>query len=80
MKVEEKKKAYEELLQCRSRGKYERYKAKNVEVKRRVAEAKRNASNNWGQKLGRAYEDNKRKFWKELKREQGKVIKKRKIQ
>ena len=68
MKVEEKKKAYEEWLQCRSREKYERYKAKNVEVKRCVAEAKRAASNRWGQKLSREYEENKRKFWKELKR------------
>ena len=68
MKVEEKKKAYEEWLQCRSREKYEIYKEKNVEVKRRVAEAKRNASNNWGRKLGGAYEDNKKMFWKELKR------------
>ena len=67
-KVEEKKKAYEEWLQCRSREKYEIYKEKNVEVKRRVAEAKRNASNNWGRKLGGAYEDNKKMFWKELKR------------
>ena len=68
MKVGEKKKAYEEWLQCRSREKYDRHKAKNVEMKRRVAEAKRTATNNSGQNLGRAYEDNKRMFWKELKR------------
>ena len=68
MKVEEKKKAYEEWLQCRSREKYVRYKAKNVEVKRCVAEAKRAANNRWGEQLGSAYEENKRKFWKEIKR------------
>ena len=68
MKVEEKKKAYEEWLQCRSREKYEIYKAKNVEVKRRVAEAKKEANNRWGRNLSEAYEVNKRKFWKELKR------------
>ena len=68
MKVEEKKKAYEEWLQCKSIEKYERYKEKNVEVKRSVAEAKRKANNEWGQKLSREYEENKRKFWKELKR------------
>ena len=68
MKVEEKKRAYEEWLQCRSREKYEIYKEKNVGVKRSVAEAKRNASNDWGRKLGGAYEENKRMFWKELKR------------
>ena len=68
MKVEEKKKAYEEWLQCRSREKYERYKEKNVAVKRHVAEAKRAANNRWGQKLSEEYEENKKKFWKELKR------------
>ena len=68
LKVEEKKKTNEEWLQCKSIEKYERYKAKNVEVKRRVAEAKKRANNEWGQKLSREYEENKRKFWKELKR------------
>ena len=68
LKVKEKKKAYEEWLQCKSSEKYERYKAKKVEVKRCVAEAKRAANNRWGQMLTGAYEDNKRKFWKEIKR------------
>ena len=67
-KVEEKKRAFGEWLQCKSREKYESYKAKNVEVKRFVAEAKRMANDRWGQKLGREYEENKKKFWKELKR------------
>ena len=46
MKVEEKRKAYEDWLQCRSREKYERYKVKRVEVKRHVAEAKRTVNRN----------------------------------
>ena len=67
-KVEEKKKAYEEWLQCGSREKYERYKAINVEVKRMVREAKRAANDKWGRDFGRSYEENKKKFWKEFKR------------
>ena len=35
MKVEEKKRAFEEWLQCNSMEKYERYREKNVETKRR---------------------------------------------
>ena len=60
--VEGKKKEFEEWLQCRTREKYEIYKAKNVEVKRRVTEAKRAANDRWGQGLSRAYEENKKKF------------------
>ena len=41
MKVEEKKRAFEEWLQCNSMEKYERYRDKNVETKRKVEEAKR---------------------------------------
>ena len=67
-KVEEKKKAFEEWLQSNSREKYERYKEKNVEVKRRVDEAKRAANHRWGQDFGRSYVENKKKFWKEAKR------------
>ena len=68
MKVEEKKKAFEEWLQGGSWEKYERYRVKNVEVKRKVDEAKRAADNRWGQGFGRLYEENKKKFWKEFKR------------
>ena len=41
MKAEEKKRAFEEWLQCNSVEKYERYREKNVEAKRKVEEAKR---------------------------------------
>ena len=39
-----------------------------MEIKHQVAVAKREANNRWGQNLSDAYEENKRKFWKELKR------------
>ena len=68
VKVEEKKNAFEEWLQCGRREKYERYKALNREVKQMVREAKRAANNRWGQDFTRAFEENKKKFWKELKR------------
>ena len=40
MKVEEKKRAFEEWLQCNSVEKYERYREKNVEAKRKVEKQK----------------------------------------
>ena len=47
MKVEEKKKAFEEWLQCNSVEKYERYREKNVEAKQKVEEAKRMSNFKW---------------------------------
>ena len=68
MKVEEKKRAYEEWLQCKNDESYERYKEKKAEVKREVKEAKRAADFRWGQGFGRDFEQDKKKFWKEVKR------------
>ena len=68
MKVEEKKRAFEEWLQCNSVEKYERYREKNVEAKRKVEEAKRMSNFKWGQDFDRSYEVNKEKFWKEVRR------------
>ena len=68
MKVEEKKWAFEEWLQCNSVEKYESYREKNVEAKRKVEEAKRMSNFNWGQDFDRSYEENKKKFWKEVRR------------
>ena len=68
MKVEEKKRAFEEWLQCNSVEKYERYREKNVEAKRKVEEAKRMSNFKWGQDFDRSYEENKKKFWKEVRR------------
>ena len=64
MKMEEKKRAFGEWLQCNSMEKYERYREKNVETKRKVEEAKRMSSFKWGQDFDRSYEENKKKFWK----------------
>ena len=68
MKVEEKKRAFEEWLQCDSMENYERYREKKVETKRKVDEEKRLANVRWGQDFDRSYEVNKKKFWKEVKR------------
>lgn len=68
VKVEEKKRAFEEWLQSNSIEKYEKYREQKVEVKRKVREAKRAADLRWGQGLGQSYEENKKKFWKEVKR------------
>ena len=68
MKVDEKKRAFEEWLQSNSRENYERYKEKKVEAKRKVDEEKRLANFRWGQDFSRSYEENKKKFWKEVKR------------
>ena len=68
MKVEEKKRASEEWLQCNSVEKYERYREKNVEAKRKVEEEKRMSNFKWGQDFDRPYEENKKKFWKEVRR------------
>ena len=61
MKVEEKKRAFEEWLQCNSVEKHERYREKNVEAKRMVKEAKRMSNFKWGQDFDRSYEENKKK-------------------
>ena len=68
IKVEEKKRAFEEWLQCNSMEKYERYREKNVETKRKVEEAKRMSKFKWRQDFGRSYEENKKKFWKEVRK------------
>ena len=65
MKLEEKKRSFEEWLQCNSVEKYERYREKNVEAKRKVEEAKRMSNFKWGQDFDRSYKENKKKFWKE---------------
>ena len=62
MKVEEKKRAFEEWLQCNSVEKHERYREKNVEAKQKVEEAKRMSNFKWGQDFDRSYEENKKNF------------------
>ena len=48
--------------------KYERYREKNVETKRKVKEAKRMSNLKWGQDFDRLYEEDKKKSWKEVRR------------
>ena len=60
MKVEEKKMAFEEWLQCNSMEKYERYREKNVETEWKVEEVKRMSNFRWGQDFNRSYEENKK--------------------
>ena len=62
MKVEEKKRAFEEWLPFNSMEKYERYREKNVETKQKVEEAKRMSDFKWGQDFDISYEENKKKF------------------
>ena len=45
--------------------KYERYREKNVETKRKVEEAKRMSNFKRGQDFDRSYEESKKKFWEE---------------
>ena len=81
MKVEEKKRAFEEWLQCNSMEKYERYREKNVETKRKVEEAKSMSNLDGGQDFNRSYEENKKevserseeskKSWIEGRRDSG---------
>ena len=68
VKVLEKKKAFEEWLQCDSRENYEKYQEKKAEAKRKVNEEKRRANFRWGQAFNGTFEENKKKFWKEVKR------------
>ena len=62
MKVEEKMRAFEEWLQCNSMEKYETYREKSVETKRKVEEVKRVSNFRWGQDFDRSYEENKKTF------------------
>ena len=48
--------------------KHERYREKNVESERKVEEAKRMSNFKWGQDFDRSYEENKKKFWKEVRK------------
>ena len=48
--------------------KYEGYRGKNVEAKRKVDQAKRMSNFKWGQDFDRSYEENKERFWKEVRK------------
>ena len=40
----------------------------NVETKRKVEETKRMSNFKWGQDFDRSYQENKKKFWKEVRK------------
>ena len=48
--------------------KYERCREKNVETKQKVEEVKRMSNFKWEQDFDRSCEENKKKFWKEVRR------------
>ena len=62
--VAENRRDFEEWLQRRDRVTFDRYRAQRVVVK----VAKRIADRRWGERLGNDFEDNKKMFWKEVKR------------
>ncbi len=66
--VSEKRHAYEVWLQRKDEEAYERYKEKRTQVKRVVCNAKTSADDRWGRKLTSKFQENKKMFWKEVKR------------
>ena len=64
----EKRRAFEEWLQRRDRVTYDRYRAQRVAVKLAVQAAKRMADRRWGERLGNNFEENKKMFYREVKR------------
>ena len=63
-----KKRAYERWLQKKDDVTYEYYKGERNRVKRIVKEAKLRADERWGQKMTESFGENKKMFWKEVKR------------
>ena len=72
--VEEKRKAYKKMLQrnvpdeVRERQKRE-YKDRNALVKRLVRESKERVDEDFGRKLSAEYVQNKKLFWREVRKE-----------
>ncbi|MCP4264721.1 MAG: hypothetical protein GY777_03945, partial [Candidatus Brocadiaceae bacterium] len=66
--VAEKRRAFEEWLQKKDDLSYERYRVKRNLVKQIVKEAKRVADMRWGMRLSGNFKENKKMFWKEVKR------------
>ena len=67
MKVEEKKRGHLRNGCCVTMWKSMKDIEKNVEAKRKVEEAKRMSGFKWGLDFDRSYEENKMKFWKEVR-------------
>ena len=66
--VMEKKRAYEVWLQRGGQEAYESYRGKRRMVKRVVGKAKKAANDRWGRELTESFGQNKKMFWKEVKR------------
>ena len=66
--VSEKKRAYEVWLQSGSLEDYECYKGRRKMVKRVVKNAKKVTNEKWERKLTENFEENKKMFWKEVKK------------
>ena len=49
--------------------KYKRYREKSVETEQKVEEGKRMSYFKWGQDFDRSYEENKKKFWEEVRKD-----------
>ena len=66
--IERKKKAFDVWLQRKTRTAYEHYKECRAQAKREVKLAKMRADERWGRKLTEDVKENKKMFWKEVKR------------
>ena len=66
--VASKKRAFEEWLQKRDGVTYDRYRGERSVVKRVVKEAKKRADARWGMRLSENFGENRRMFWREVKR------------
>ena len=68
MAVKEKRQAFEVWLQRKDGASYEMYKEKRRLARREVRNAKVRADERWGNKLTENFQENKKMFWKEVKR------------
>ena len=66
--VREKRLAFEVWLQKKDRESYERYKEKRNLAKRVIRNAKVKSDERWGKKMTDNFQENKKMFWKEVKR------------
>ena len=69
LKVEEKRRAFNEWQRARNDQTWENYKNKKREANRSVRESKRRANFRWGRRLTGNFADNKKMFWKEVKQQ-----------
>ena len=68
MAVAEKRRAFEVWLQQKDEVSYGRYKEKRNQARRAVRHAKVAADERWGRRMTDNFQENKKMFWKEVKR------------